>query len=210
MRSTNRSTATKEIVLGVILALGIFVAGTACQSNDKPSSTDDSGDLAPRPTSVADLVQRAKLIVIGTVSDVLRETSEGPVGQVPKPDPTAPSLPQFTFTYYSVTVDTVIAGSESLEPGQKFTLRVNGSQKEKTQSGGEMMMPQPGEQRLFVLESDPLIPDAYFPHPWGIFDVAGSLARFDDVEHTSVQTLTNASSPSAFADALRTALGSRR
>ncbi len=215
MHFTNHYAASVKLIVGGFVLIGVLAASSACQSTGNDTTrtgtddTGDTGDLAPRPARLEDLVQRAKVIVIATVGDVERETSEGPVGRAPTPDPSAPSLPQFAFTYYSVKVDAVIAGTEELKPGQTFTLRINGSEKNKEQSGGLTMMPQPGEQRLFVLESDPTIPDAHFPHPWGIFDIGDDPVKFDDVERTSVATLTQATSPAAFADALRAAMASR-
>ena len=189
----------------LILPLLVLLVGCA---REPAAHLDDSGNLIPRPMTVEQLTQRAKLIVIGTVVDVQRQTSEGPIGASLAAGSTAPPLPGLASTYYTVAADSIVAGT-GVQSGEKFTLRVNGSAKEKTQSGGEMMMPQPGDTRLLVLESDPAIPNAYFPAPWGIFDVGGATARFDDTRGTSVQELAGTNGRSAFLDALRTAVDAR-
>lgn len=210
MPSTNVFTGRRglvSVVLGAIALLVVFlIVQSRFSTTEEAPGGDSAGFLVPRPRSVEDLVARAAVVVIGTIDNVQRETEEGPF-TFSTPEPGAPPFPKSRFTYYSVKVESVVTGSDQVAPGQEITLRVNGVAKDSEMAGGEMRMPRPGDRRLLVLESDPLIPDAYFPHPWGIFRIDGAMARYDDVDKTPVDTFTTASSPPAFADALRTAKG---
>ncbi|HRC62764.1 MAG TPA: hypothetical protein PLX85_06020, partial [Dehalococcoidia bacterium] len=115
--------------LMVVTAVLLVLSG--CSAKTPTTGDDDSGNLIPRPKTVEQLTQRTRLIVIGTVLDVQGERSEGPIGGSLPTASGVPSLPTLAFTYYTVRADSIVAGAD-LKPGERFTLRVNGSSKERT------------------------------------------------------------------------------
>ena len=221
MLSTSRRTkfvAAAIVGVAIVAAVAIYIErsqGTAAEqvavADDSTEAADFStGYPAPRPASIEDLVHSARLVVIGEIGAIARQTTEGPVatgGYRPPPD--APPLPEVPFTYYEVEVETVVASSDPVAAGDTIVLRVPGTPAHSTLGPTTMRMPRTGERLLLVLSTHPEIPGSYEPEAWGIFDISGPEAVFADLEQTPVRTITEKATAADFVKALRQATGSR-
>ncbi|MDA1061979.1 MAG: hypothetical protein O2895_03605 [Chloroflexi bacterium] len=202
--------------LAALSALAVALLAGSDQANDAPTvvaasspELGGSGYLRPRPSSLADLVSNAQLVVIGQFGSVPRQTEEFGIGPPPPTSPGAPPFPTLAYSYFAVEVESVLGGARAASPGDEIVVRITGAPQHTFQSGNIMLMPQTGDRLLLVLSWVPELPDAYLVAPYGIFNIDGSEAVYSDRERTPVRGFTDQTRVPEFVEALKAAVAGR-
>lgn len=204
------------VLLGVVV---VVFAGTL-RSGDKDDSQGDAtvrqgagmASLVPPPATMDELVRTSDVIVLGRIIEVIDERDEGPYadnsmypgdsGEEADVDATpTPRPPLFTFTYYSVAIQHIVADRAGrLEHAGMLTLRISGSAEEDIAFSDMMPMPQPGDVFLFALMLNP-DGETFGSGPWGLIHVDGEVPRYNDWERTPI-TFAEGMSPEEFVTTL--------
>ncbi|MBM4415586.1 MAG: hypothetical protein FJ035_04930 [Chloroflexi bacterium] len=135
----------------------------------------------------------------GVVGAFLRTAVVGPAHSDPRPN--APTLSPAIFSYFDLQVERVISAPPAVREGGMITLAVHGQPGQTT--FGQMLMPQRGDKRLYVLRVQP--DGASYGTRTGIFNIDGPTVSSADMSKPPVIGFTNQTAPAAFMQALKTA-----
>lgn len=192
-------------LVALVLLTGSLVA--CLRGNDDASQPlGEAADFGPRPQSIDDFVRRAEVIVVARV-EAMVASGERPVVDA-TPAPGAPPHPKLAYTDYALRIERVVAGDAAA--GDRPVLRVGARRGDKAMFDG-LRVPRTGDRRLYVLEH-PLTTEGYhvLGSPGAIYRIDRDPVTLDDIDDTSVATLTAAVTPAAFEDALRAAMQAKR
>ena len=175
--------------------------GALTTSRD-PASPTSSGMMVPRPQSVEELVARAEVIVLGTITSVLAQKWMGPYGEDGRPLPASDErgLP---FTDYEVQVERVLKGYGTIANGGTLVLRMFGH----LDNPGAIItpnaftLPNQDDHLLFALGKNP--DGTYGSGPEGLLNVDGERVLYADGVPFAAGV-----SPDRFVDAVTAAAGS--
>lgn len=209
VRDRPMALAAAGVIAGLAVGLLAVTVGVGWSGDKSKSSTDDEqsvGYVVPDPQTVDELVAGYDMAVIGSIEEVIRFAAEGPTDAPPagvaRRD--APPLQGAPFTYYRLRVEKVVSGPETVVAGDAITFRFNGAPENETAFGGRMLMPRPGDRRLFIVR---LQPDGVsYGTRLGVLDISGSEVVFADKGRTSVRVLTDRATPGAFEVTLQEAM----
>ena len=137
-----------------------------------------SASMLPYPNGVEQLVARADVIVLGTISSVLEEKQIGPyVDGKPLPAGEEGGMP---VTDYEVQVETALAGNAAVADGDTIVLRMFGqlSSQGAAITSVVFQLPNQGDRLMFALGRNP--DGTYGTGPQGLLDVSGETVAFAD------------------------------
>ena len=137
-----------------------------------------SGFMVPRPNNVQELVDRAQVIVLGTIDSVLEEKMMGAYGEDGQPLPAVEGgLP---FTDYKLQIENVLKGDGTVTDGGTLVLRMFGhlSDKNAAITPNLFTLPNTGDHLLFALGQNP--DGTYGSGPEGLFNVDGEKVAYAD------------------------------
>lgn len=217
--------ANLTALLGVILLLALACSSPKLGAKTSPPAVSSENPIAgqvqtgtsepqkaplslanppPLPESMADLVNKAAVIVVGTIGPVIQESTEGPYGSPLAQDPRdVPQPRSFPFSYFVLTVEEVIFTDGLWQQGVSLVLRENGRVNSLGTFANVMPMPKTGERYLFVLRRNP--DQASYGHsgPWGLFNIQGPTVRYSDWERSVVNLDGRTWTPEEFKEVLR-------
>ncbi len=136
------------VLTGVIVGVLLIRAGLA-----DPDSVEPSGSAAfevPGPASLDELVRDYDVIVVGSIEGVERTDVVRASGQR---SPNGPPLPTAPLTFFGLRIERVVSAPPEIREGATITLRMWGPADSPTSAN--MLMPQAGERRLFLLRLQP-------------------------------------------------------
>ena len=140
---------------------------------------------------IEDLVEKADVIVVGTVGTSVTEHTIGPYSGG------YDGAPTFPVTDYQVTVTSVLKGDGSVSSGNTLTLREYGHlsvANTGAHTHDKFPMSNAGDSRLFVLGKNPddVTYGLYFG-PYSRFSVDGNAVKYPGLDDESVQFAKNVS-----------------
>lgn len=189
-------------ISGLAVGLGVtvmMVIGLACGNGETtsivesdptpvPQATEEPGEIsggvfmgsmAPRPSSVDELVSRASIIVVGTIESVLAEKIFGPYGEDGQPLPVddESGLP---FTDYDLQIESVLKSDGTVTDGGSLVLRLFGhlSNENVIITLNLFTLPKPGDRLLFALGQNP--DGTYGSGPEGLLSLDGDRVEYFD------------------------------
>ena len=164
-----------------VVAKGLVRAqpGEAATTQQQPNAPVSSGMMVPRPNSVEELVTRADIIVLGTITSVIDEKLIGPYDEDGSPLPAGEEggLP---FTDYDVEIESVFKGDGTVTDGVTLVLRMFGhlSNSNAIITSNVFPLPNPGDRLLFALGENP--DGTYGSGPEGLLNVDGEKVVYAD------------------------------
>jgi len=199
------------ITIAIVCAILFVLVGCNQYASDKvvdntkpvPQRPVLLGKSLPAPRSVAEFVNKADAIVIGTVGPSFRKVMEGPynASELTQDSRDVPP-PQLPFTYYEIQVEEIILNDGAIAGEKPLSLRVDGHPGSLEVESGEWEMPRPGERYLLVLGRNP-DDQSYGPwRGWGMLYIDGEEVRFAN-KTQPVVTFTDNRSPEEFLKELK-------
>jgi len=168
------------------------------------------GKPLPAPRSMIEFVDKADVIVIGTVGTSFREVMEGPynANELVQDHRDVPP-PHLPFTYYEVQIQEIILNDGTIGTKEPLSLRVDGHPSTLLEAEqGEWEMPRSGERYLFVLRKNP-DGQSYGTGGWGMLHIDGKEILFCNRTQSTI-TFTDNRSPHDFIDELKEVVESRQ
>ncbi len=167
--------------------------------------THVEGKHVELPTSLDDLLDRADIVAVGTIGEVVREVVEGAFSE--SADTTVDST-KVPYTYFQLELTEVIKDDGTVAAKDPVLLRVSGSSNDGPVQIGEghfmefsrsYPMPKPGERRLFVLSR---YPNGSYSSigARGLLDIGGDTIKFATHEGHAVPFAVGKTSDEFLAD----------
>lgn len=136
------------------------------------------GSMVLRPDNVEQLVERAGIVVVGTIGTAVEEIQIGGYDEDGRLTP--PGDGGIPMTDYVVDIESVLKTDGVVATGGTFVLRMFGH---RSAQGGAItsvafQLPEPGDHQLFALGKNP--DGTYGSGPEGLLDVDGDIVTFAD------------------------------
>jgi len=201
--------AVAGAVLGLVVALVVLLGrsngptvNTFLGRDELKGPPYGRGVGSPPPRSVQDYVNRADAIVIGTLSDPIREGEYGPYDGGPRStsDEVPPrALPKVD---YEILIEQVL-----LDDGRVQSipyLRVAGRSGLETNFFGTIRMPVPGKRYILALRATPDNQGYGLVYPWELMSLEDTIIRMSDWDQ-SPPKFTTELAPDDFIAAVKAA-----
>ncbi len=158
--------------------------------------------LIPPPKSVAELVGKADVIVIGTVGPVVNQGAfEGydGTGNLIPPSTGHPDLP---ITDFQIIVEKVLKDDGTIRAGNPPILRMLGHPTNKAERDANRTSHYPmsytGDRHLFFLSKNPDATYGFYYGPWSRLVIDGQVVALSDGPRTPVQFAGRQFAPAEF------------
>ncbi len=167
------------------------------------SSDESTADFVPPPKSMAELVSKADVILIGTVGSVVNEGAFQGYDQTGIAIPSrATSGPDLPITDFQIIIERVLKDDGTIRAGTTPILRILGHPTNRAARDGDRSsyfpMSYTGDRHLFFLSKNPDDTYGFYYGPWSRLVIDGQVVTISDGPRTPVQFAGRQFAPGEF------------
>lgn len=200
--------AFASIAVGILLIESLPDWTLVAEQATNPSTTPiDTASFVPPPQSIAELVGKANVIVIGTVGPIVNQGTfagyDAGGNVIPSKSTSHPDLP---ITDFQINIEKVLQDDGTIRAGKPLILRMLGHPINRAERDADRSsyfpMSYTGDRHIFFLSKNPDGTYGLYYGPWSRLVIDGQVVAISDGARTPVQFAGRSFKPTEFIGSL--------